>query len=199
MPKNTLKSEKDLILEAALPHISFNGWSDSTLRDAEKDTGLPSDQFFPRGAFDLALHFSDWADRQMLKALEEHDISDMRVRDRITLGVRTRFECLEVHKDALRQSLHFMALPPRNFKAPKMIWATADHIWEWAGDTSTDYNRYTKRGLLSGVITATTLYWLEDVSDNHQKTWDFLDDRISNVLKLGQFVGKTISKFKKVS
>ncbi len=78
--------------------------------------------------------------------------------------------------------------------ATKMVWYSADKIWEWAGDTATDYNRYTKRGLLSGVITATMLVWVHDKSEGYQKTSDFLDRRIDNVLVVGKLAGKILGK-----
>ncbi len=73
-----------------------------------------------------------------------------------------------------------------------MVWQTADVIWNWAGDEAEDYNHYTKRILLSGVITATTVRWLNDKSENHHETHEFLDRRINNVLKLGQGAGKIL-------
>jgi ubiquinone biosynthesis protein COQ9 len=39
-----------------------------------------------------------------------------------------------------------------------LLWAVADEIWHHAGDTSTDYNYYTKRGLLSQILFHTSLF-----------------------------------------
>jgi len=54
----------------------------------------------------------------------------------------------------------------------------------WAGDTATDFNFYTKRLLLSGVLGSTTLYWLEDRSPGGVDTHGFLDRRLADVLAL---------------
>ncbi len=99
-------------------------------------------------------------------------------------------------REAVRAALTFLALPPRNIHLPKCVWATADKIWRAAGDTATDYNHYTKRILLSGVLSATTLYWLNDDSAKKEKTWAFLDRRIDNVLKIGQGMNQVIGKLK---
>jgi ubiquinone biosynthesis protein COQ9 len=64
-----------------------------------------------------------------------------------------------------------------------LIWGTSDLIWTTLGDTSDDYNWYSKRTILSGVYSATLLYWLGDQSDGHADTWDFLDRRIDNVMQ----------------
>jgi ubiquinone biosynthesis protein COQ9 len=117
----------------------------------------------------------------------------MRVRDRITLGVRTRLEVLAPHKQSLSTALAHMSLPPRNLKLAKLVWETADKIWWAAGVSATDYNHYPKRFLLSGVLSATALFWLNDKSSGHADTWEFLDRRIENVMKVGQ----KIATFKK--
>ena len=56
--------------------------------------------------------------------------------------------------------------------------------WRTIGDTSTDFNFYTKRGLLSGVYTSTMLYWFADTTEDFAETWKFLDNRIANVMQI---------------
>jgi ubiquinone biosynthesis protein COQ9 len=66
----------------------------------------------------------------------------------------------------------------------KLVWGTADEIWEALGDTSDDINWYTKRATLSGVYSSTVLYWLGDDSPDHSATWAFLDRRIDDVMQI---------------
>src|SRR5690606_31002232 len=146
------------LLEAALPDIAFDGWQDSVLEAACAKTGIDidaADKALPGGMADLALYFSTWADDKMLAALADHDMSNMRIRDRIALGVRTRLEILTPWKQAVSAATPALGLSARSFRIPKAIWQTADKIWVAGGDTATDYNRYTKRFLLSGVLTTT--------------------------------------------
>jgi ubiquinone biosynthesis protein COQ9 len=185
------------ILAAALRDAAFDGWTDDMLHKAAKRAGVSEDaahDAFPEGVLGLVLYFSEWADGEMLKKLPPKKLASMRVRDKVTAGVRARLEILGPHREAVAKSLSFLARPPRNIHLPKLVWRTADHIWRAAGDTATDYNHYTKRILLSGVLTATTLFWLNDDSDGREKTWDFLDSRIGEVLKIGQFVGQVAGR-----
>jgi len=152
------------------------------------------EEAFPGGPLDLVKHFSTWADGKMLAKLPQKKLEALRVRDRIALGVRVRLELLSPHKQAVASALAFLAPPPRNLLLPKLVWETSDIIWRAAGDTATDYNHYTKRILLSGVLTSTTLYWLNDKSEGNEKTWEFLERRIDNVLKIGQAIGKLKAK-----
>lgn len=193
------QDSKDLILLAALPDVAFDGWHDGLIAAAAAKCDISvedAEKLFPAGTTDLVLHFSDWADARMVERLEKKDLSGMKVRDKIALGVRTRLEVLAPWKQAVSTALAHMGLPPRNLHLPPRVWQTADHIWWIAGDTATDYNHYTKRILLSGVISTTTCFWLSDDSDAHADSWRFLDRRIDNVLKLGKFLGTLGGKFR---
>ena len=61
---------------------------------------------------------------------------------------------------------------------------TVDKMWRAAGDKSVDFNFYTKRALLAGVYSSTTLFWLNDHSTGFSETWHFLDRRINDVMRL---------------
>jgi ubiquinone biosynthesis protein COQ9 len=74
--------------------------------------------------------------------------------------------------------------------AGRLVYRTCDRIWRAAGDSATDFNFYTKRGLLAGVVTSTMLYWLQDKSEGSQATSAFLDRRIADVLTIGGRIGK---------
>jgi ubiquinone biosynthesis protein COQ9 len=56
-------------------------------------------------------------------------------------------------------------------------------MWRLAGDTSTDYNHYTKRMTLGAVYSSTLLTWLNDESDGWTETAAFLDRRIDDVMR----------------
>ena len=77
-----------------------------------------------------------------------------------------------------------MALPTSGLLGPRLAWATADAIWRGLGDKSTDFNFYSKRGILSGVWTSTFARWLADDSDDEAATKAFLDARIDNVMQI---------------
>ena len=66
----------------------------------------------------------------------------------------------------------------------KTGWRTADVMWRIAGDTSTDYNHYTKRLMLGGVYASTLLVWLDDQTPGCAETASFLDRRIDDVMKI---------------
>lgn len=179
-------STKDILLDAALMHVPFDGWSDAALAAALDDTGLDTTAakaVFPRGAVDMALAYHARGDAQMLAALQAADLGDMRFRDRVAYAVRLRLEVVE-DKELVRRGMTLFALPPYAADGARALWQTADHIWQALGDTSQDVNWYTKRATLSAVYSATVLYWLGDTSDGDAATWAFLDRRIDNVMQI---------------
>lgn len=181
----TTADPKQKLLDAALSHVPFDGWSDDTFRAAVAEAGVDDTvarALCPRGAVDLALAYHQRGDRMMVARLKAADLSDMRFRDRIAFAVRTRLEVAD-DKEVVRRGTTLFALPHHAADGARALWQTCDAIWTALGDTSTDVNWYTKRATLSGVYSATLLYWLGDESPDHQATWDFLDRRIDDVMR----------------
>lgn len=74
------------------------------------------------------------------------------------------------------------------------VYRTVDAVWRAVGDTSADFNFYTKRALLAGVFTSTMLHWFADSSEGAADTWAFLDRRIGEVMQIEKFKA-TAQKF----
>ncbi len=176
---------KDRLLDAALIHVPFDGWSEATFAAAIQDAGIDKTvarATCPRGAVDLALAYHQRGDAQMLARLAEADLSAMRFRDRVALALRFRLEAAD-DKEVVRRGTALFALPLYAADGARAIWQTSDRIWTALGDTSDDINWYTKRTILSGVYGSTLLFWLGDDSVEHQATWSFLDRRIDDVMR----------------
>lgn len=177
---------KEKILDACMPHVAFDGWSEETFRQAVSDAGIEMAEarsLFPKGALDLAAAFHQAGDLAMTQALASENLLSLRYRDRVARAIRIRLEYVAGDKEAVRRGTTLFSLPQHAADGAKLIWGTADAIWNALGDSSQDFNWYTKRATLSGVYGATVLYWLGDESENHQATWEFLDRRIDNVMQ----------------
>lgn len=181
-----MTAPKDLLLQAAVMHVPFDGWSETTFDAAVDDSGVDrtvADSICPRGAVDLAIAYHAQGDAMMLEKLLQADLEEMKFRDRVAAAVRFRLEAVG-DKEVVRRGSTLFALPMYAADGAKAIWGTADAIWTALGDTSEDVNWYTKRATLSGVYSATVLYWLGDTSEDHAETWAFLDRRIENVMQI---------------
>ncbi|QFT91683.1 hypothetical protein FIU86_02435 [Roseovarius sp. THAF9] len=183
---------KTQLLEAAKPHVAFDGWTEATFRAAVEDAGVSmgvARAACPRGAVDLALAFHAEGDAAMLERMEQEDLSQMRYSARVAAAVRYRLEAVE-DKELVRRGVTLFALPHHAVDGAKAVWGTCDKIWEALGDTSDDVNWYTKRATLSGVYSSTVLYWLGDESEGHARTWEFLDRRIEDVMRIEKVKAK---------
>ena len=173
------------LMQAALPNVAFDGWSNSTFEAACRETDISERKarlFCPRGALDLAVAFHKWGDDQFETSFKRKRISKLKVREKIKKAVELRIK-LASDKEAVRRGVVLFALPIYAFEGSRLIWDTADLIWELIGDNSEDYNWYSKRTILSAVYVATVLYWLGDDSEENKETWHFLDRRIEDVMK----------------
>ena len=181
MPEDATRAA---ILQAALAHVPFDGWSDATLRAAAADSGVNpalARALFPRGGIDLALEYHRAGDRAMALALAAGDLTAMRFRDRVARAVMLRLEGAD--RELVRRGAALFALPQNAAVGARAVWGTADAIWTALGDTANDINWYSKRASLSAVYGATALFWLGDESTGHQATRDFLDRRIEGVMR----------------
>lgn len=185
---------KDSLLDAMLPHVIFDGWSDVALRAAAKDMSVDSEAVraaFPDGARDALSYHSERADARMVESLNnDYSLETMKIRERIATAVMVRLEQNTAHKDAIRKGVAHFNLPWNAPEGLRLLSKTVDAMWIAAGDDATDYNWYTKRALLAKVYSTTLYFWLNDESENHQDTRDFLHRRIDDVMQIQKWKGK---------
>ena len=180
---DTMQTTKTRLLQAALAHVPFDGWSDATLAAAITDSQTApalARALFPRGGIDLALAYHAAGDQQLRDTVAATDMAALRYRDRIATAIRLRLQLAD--RECVRRGAALFALPQNAAAGSRALWSTADTIWTALGDTSTDLNWYTKRVSVSGVYAATVLFWLGDDSADQHATWEFLDRRIENVM-----------------
>ncbi len=183
---DTAQNPKEQLLDAALIHVPFDGWSEATFQAAISETGIDptvARAVCPRGSVDLAVAYHKRGDALMLERMKSEDLSEMKFRDKIAAMVRFRLEVV-TDKEVVRRGTTLFALPQYAADGAKLVWGSSDAIWDGLGDTSDDVNWYTKRATLSAVYSSTVLYWLGDTSENHSETWSFLDRRIDNVMQI---------------
>ncbi len=168
-------------------HAVFDGWSDAAVAAAAAELGVPADRArltFKDGPVQMIDAWFDAVDRAMLLAFPPERIAGMKIRDRIRELILFRFELILPQREALRRALAILALPQNLPEAGRLAWRAADRIWRVAGDTATDFNHYSKRGMLIGVYGSTSLVFLDDGSEGLAETQAFLDRRIDDVMSI---------------
>ena len=174
------------LMLAALDHVPFEGWSEACFNlacsDVQSDR-LAARRACPSGAVDLAIEFQNWGDERMIEELEQTDLSSMRLQDKAAIAVETRISVVSAHREAVRRSAALFALPSNGLRGTRSLWRTVDAIWNFLGDNSDDYNWYTKRTLLMGVMGSSVLFWLGE-AENGERTRGFIDRRIRDVMRI---------------
>jgi ubiquinone biosynthesis protein COQ9 len=195
-PKTERRDDEALraaVLAAALPHAAFDGFTDAVLQKAAAEAGVSKTELarlFEDGPISLVEYFSTHTDAQMEKQLAATDLKAMKIRERIATAVKTRLTVLKPHKEAARRAAAVLSLPLHAALGAKLVYRTVDAMWRAAGDTSTDFNFYTKRGILAGVYASTAMRWFNDTSDDEKATDEFLAARIDNVMQFEKFKAK---------
>ncbi len=192
-PDSTLR---DRLADAVASEASFDGWTRAALASAARGLDLPAgegERLFPGGPLDVLTFLSRRSDLRMVEDMEKEGVVALKIRDRIKGAVRIRLERHSGQRESARRALSLLSLP---FNAPlalKLLYGTVDAMWYAAGDTSTDFNFYTKRATLAGVYSSTLLYWLNDRSPGAEATWAFLDRRIDDVMRIEKLKGQVRS------
>ena len=173
---------RDRLAEAALLHVPFDGMNLAALRAGARDIGLSGDvagAFFPGGGADLAAWIHRRGDARLAEWMQGAPAG--RISERIADAIRQRLDFADV--ELVRAASAVLALPANQPLAARLMWETADTIWNGLGDSSRDVNWYSKRATLSTVYAACVLYWLGDLSEDHAETRDFIDRRIDGVMQ----------------
>ena len=174
-----------LMLEA-LNHVPFEGWSAASMKLAGEAIGIDQAELrriCPAGAVELAVEFCRWGDELMVEELNWTELETVGMTARVASAVETRIKVVSEHREAVRKAVAQFSLPVNAPLGTRALWRTADQIWSSLGDRSDDYNWYTKRGMLCGVIGSSVLYWLGDTGDG-TLTRAFIDRRIGDVMRV---------------
>jgi ubiquinone biosynthesis protein COQ9 len=171
---------------AAGENAVFDGWTRAAVDSAAAQLGIDPVQArlaMPKtqaGMIDLYI-------QEVVRALEAwftpKRLEGMKIREKIRALVWRRLEIMEPAREAVRRALAIRAMPQNLPLALRVSWRTADLMWRIAGDTSSNFNHYTKRMTLGAVYGSTLLVWLDDQSDGFSETAAFLDRRIDDVMK----------------
>jgi ubiquinone biosynthesis protein COQ9 len=170
------------VLDAALSLAETQPWDAALVLRAAERAGLSAadaDLLLTEGPADLAALLSRRHDRLALTQLAALDVGALKIRERIRRGVQTRLDVAMADEAAVRRASLCLVRPDHMGLAASLAWETADGLWRWAGDTSTDENHYSKRAILAAILTSTLGVRL---AAGPERSADYLAARIDNVM-----------------
>jgi ubiquinone biosynthesis protein COQ9 len=179
------------VLDAAVRLAPELGWTQAMVVRAGVDAGMSAAEtelLLPHGPADLAALLSRRHDARALAALANVHPDNLKIREKVRRAVEARIDAAAADEAALRRCLGFLALPARLRLAGRLAWESADVLWRWAGDTATDENHYTKRMILSGILTGAIAIRL---SSGRGAAMAFVDRRIEDVMRFEKWNATT--------
>ena len=168
----------------------FDGWTRQAVDSASGQLGIDPVQArlaMPKTQPGMIDVYIQEVDRALEAYFTPERLASLKIRDKIRSLVWRRLEIMAPAREAVRRALAILAMPQNLPLALRASWRTADLMWRIAGDTSTDFNHYTKRMTLAAVYGSTLLAWLDDQSEGWTDTAAFLDRRIDDVMKFEKF------------
>ncbi len=164
----------------------FDGWTSKAVDSAAGRLGIDPVKArlaMPKRQAAMIDLYIEAVDRALAADLPAKTLARMKIRERIRALVWRRLEIMGPAREAVRSALAILAMPQNLPLALKASWRSADQMWRLAGDTSTDFNHYTKRMTLGAVYGSTLVAWFDDDSEGWMETAAFLDRRIDGVMR----------------
>ena len=168
----------------------FDGWTRAAIDSAAGQLGVDPLQArlaMPKGQAAMIDLYIQEVDRALKAYFTPERLAKLKIREKIRALVWRRLEIMGPAREAVRRALAILAMPQNLPLGLRISWRSADLMWRIAGDTSTDFNHYTKRMTLGAVYGSTLLVWLDDESEGWTETAAFLDRRIDDVMRFEKF------------
>jgi ubiquinone biosynthesis protein COQ9 len=168
----------------------FDGWTKAAVDAAAGQLGIDPIQArlaMPKAQAGMIDVYIQEVDRALEAYFTPERLSGLKIREKIRTLVWRRLEIMGPARESVRRALAILAMPQNMPLAARIGWRSADLMWRIAGDTSTDFNHYTKRMTLGAVYGSTLLVWLDDQSEGWMETAAFLDRRIDDVMRFEKF------------
>ena len=168
----------------------FDGWTRAAIDSAAGQLGVDPLQArlaMPKGQAAMIDLYIQEVDRALEAYFTPERLAKLKIREKIRALVWRRLEIMGPAREAVRRALAILAMPQNLPLGLRISWRSADLMWRIAGDTSTDFNHYTKRMTLGAVYGSTLLVWLDDESEGWTDTAAFLDRRIDDVMRFEKF------------
>ncbi|KAK9478241.1 ubiquinone biosynthesis protein COQ9 [Lipomyces japonicus] len=175
------------ILSSALSNVPNHGFVKQSLVQGCRDAGYgdTTHAVFQGGVFDL-IKYHLYVQRHKLAllkpAIDEQEGKNVEKRIR-----RYCVERLKGNQDLISkwpEALAVMGLPSNVPESVLELGKLADEIWFLVDDKDSDITWYTKRATLSAIYSSTELFMTQDKSPNFEKTFEFLDRRLTELSSL---------------
>ena len=188
---NYLLKKRLEVLKYAKIFISEKGLNKNSLENISKRYGLNINEIellFPEGNIDLIKFTLEQLNKELEEYCKKIDLIRLPVHKRIKKVLLSKISLMNKNKLFYRSIFLNLLIPKKNFSLSNQLYNSVDQIWFIAGDSSTDFNFYTKRLILSGIYSRAILFFFNN--NNQEELENILDDSLQRVSRIPEIKSK---------
>ena len=188
---NYLLKKRLEVLKFAKIFVSEKGLTKNSLENISKRYGIDINEtelLFPEGNIDLIQFTLEQLNKELEEYCRKIDLIRLPVHKRIKKVLLSKISLMNKNKLFYRSIFFNLLLPKKNFSLSSQLYNSVDQIWFIAGDSSTDFNFYTKRLILSVIYSRIMLYFFNN--NNQQDLENILDESLKKVSKIPEIKSK---------
>ena len=179
------------ILKFAKIVVAKDGLTSNTFKNISKKYDLNIDEMnllFPGGKNDFLYFVLEQLNIDLENYCKKLDLIRLPVHKRIRKILLSKINIMDKEKKFYKKIFLNLLIPKKNFSLPIKLYKSVDQIWFIAGDTSVDFNFYTKRLILAGIYSRVIFFFF---NNNNQKLLeDLLDSNLRRVSKIPELKTK---------
>ncbi len=180
-----LNNRRIKILNLAKKIIAKDGLTSTIFRDISHKNNLDINELnllFPDGRNDLLAFALKDLNIQLEEYCKKIDLIRLPVHKRIRKILLSKIHIMNKDKEFYKKIFLFFLIPNKNLSLPIQLYKSIDQIWFIAGDSSVDFNFYTKRLILAGIYSRVILFFFNN--NNQQQLENLLDLNLKRVSKI---------------
>tara|TARA_S200000501_G_scaffold74516_1_gene66331 strand:- start:165 stop:806 length:642 start_codon:yes stop_codon:yes gene_type:complete len=188
---NYLLKKRQVVLRFAKEFVSENGLTKNCLENISKKYGLNTDEtdlLFPQGNIDLIKFALEQLNNDLEVYCRQIDLIRLPIHKRIRKVLLSKISLMNKDKSFYRSIFLNLLIPKKNFSLSSQLYNSVDQLWFIAGDSSTDFNFYTKRLILSGIYSRVMLFFFNN--NNQEELENILDESLKRVSKIPEIKSK---------
>ena len=179
------------ILKFAKIVVAKDGLTSNTFKNISKKYDLNIDEMnllFPGGKNDLLKLSLDQLNIELENYCKKLDLIRLPVHKRIRKILLSKIYIMDKEKKFYKKIFLSLLIPKKKFSLPIKLYKSVDQIWFIAGDTSVDFNFYTKRLILAGIYSRVIFFFFNN--NNQILLENLLDASLKRVSKIPELKTK---------
>ena len=182
MKLNKIRNE---ILSLAKFYVAENGWNENLFDEISKNSKYEISviqSLFPEGYFSLIDLYLDEINNKMTIQSKNLNLIRLKVHERVRELCILRLSIMEKEKKIIYKTFMHILLPSNSKFCVKSLYKAVDQIWFLTGDSSTDFNFYSKRIILASIYSTTIIHFLNN--NDIKETIKLLNKQLKKVSKI---------------